>query len=121
MLMTHQSIEQSMIDNFWQLPFYSLNEDHLQIRIWADNWKVIFGAAKSLIVSRLKDAEARHSSLTFLNTILPEVERHFGHFYSETIVLGTYSRQDGQGSRKVASSPQKSFTILEPKPVGYDL
>ena len=48
----------------------------MQIQTWADNWYVMFGAAKckNLTVCRLKDAETDLPSLTFMNTILPEVE-----------------------------------------------
>ena len=76
----------------------SLNE-HLQ-----------FGAAKckNLTVSRLKDAETGHTSLTFMN-------------YPERIFLDTHSRQDGQGCRKSAWRPENGFTLLEPKPASYDL
>ena len=54
----------------------SRNEGLLHIQKWANNWYVIFGAVKckDLRVSRLKDAETGLSSLTLMNTILPEVE-----------------------------------------------
>ena len=44
-----------------------------------------------------------------------------GYIYLERIVLDTLSRQDGQGCRKAAWPPEKSFTLLESKPAGYDL
>ena len=54
----------------------SLNEDLLYIQTWADKWNEMFGAAKckNLTVSGLKDAETSHPSLTFMNTVLSEVE-----------------------------------------------
>ena len=100
--------------------FYSLNEDYLQIETWADNWNVMFGAAKSLNVSRLKDAETGHSSLTFMNSMntCQKWEGILGISIQKEL---SCSRQDGQGCRKAAWPPEKSFTLLEPKPVGYDL
>ena len=43
------------------------DDDLLHIQTWADNWNVMFDAAKrkNLTVSRLKDAETGHPSLTF--------------------------------------------------------
>lgn len=54
----------------------TLNKDLEEIQIWASKWNVLFGAAKckSITISRLQDAEGNHPSLSFMNTILTEVD-----------------------------------------------
>jgi len=54
----------------------SLNTDLNGIQNWAKDWNVLFGATKckSMIVSNLKDVEGNHPDLTFMDTILTEVE-----------------------------------------------
>ena len=48
----------------------SLNEDLLHIQTWADNSNVMYGAAKCLTAERCRN----QPPLTFMNTVLSEVE-----------------------------------------------
>ena len=63
------------------------------------------------------------------NTILTHIYEHYlgisgrrgtrGRLNPERLVLDILSRQDGQGCRKAACPPEKSFALLER--AGYDL
>jgi hypothetical protein len=87
----------------------SLNEDLRQIQEWASKWNVLFGAAKckSVTISRLKDAKNAHPDLTFMNTILSEVE--------EVELLGITIRKDLTWTHivhKMASDAGKRLGLL---------
>ena len=77
----------------------SLNADLLlQIQTWAEYLNVMFCAAKCknvrVTVSRLKGVETGHLSLTFMNTVVSEVEDV--DILGTKNCPGTLSRQDGQ-------------------------
>ena len=44
-----------------------------------------------------------------------------GHLYPERIVVDSLIREDGQGCKKAAWPPQKSFTLLDTKVAGCGL
>lgn len=83
----------------------------------------MIGAAKRKngTVSRLKDAESSHTSLTLMNNILSEMEEvelldvYIWKYLSWTHLEDKMAKDAGN------KLPEKSFTILQPKPAICDL
>ena len=97
----------------------SLNEVLLHIKAWADNWNVMF-LLNARIYTKVERCRNRPPlTHNFMNTILSEKWKRWNSW--APVVMDTLSRQDGQGCKKAAWPPEKSFTLFEPKPAGFDL